>query len=602
MLNFFTLKNKSPSIASTSRVSTPTLTEAATATISMINEPPTKTTDELTRRNTNNKRLRPNFSSENILNISTRVQIAPSIHLSHNESTTAPIYSTAERERVVTILSPALSRNADQFEQTQDYKNFVEKHGDAAVQEKLLTLFNKNGIVLNRILDEKFKVKVLHCIICKAILPKRKKDIERHLLTDKHIDNSQNSIKWQQETKTLRQLFWTWKSAQRGQDHKNSTVNLDVEYYRMETVREFMKAGVELSKIDKLRPYLERNSANGLTLSSAANLRYLIPFVHGEIKQKIISETKENLLCVIFDGTTRVDEVMAVIFRFVTDSFQIRQLLVRLARYEKCKTGQELANAVNEVLRMYGVDCGSNILPTRSGDVVAFQRDRASANTVAIEILSNSYRDSHDLHCLSHTITHCGDNCEDATVELKHFRQDLCALLNFGGSSNKASIYWMKIFDKAFQNPGNIRWWAVFELFIELGTRFDDLVTWVMTAKGDGDIDGVRIQRLHDCVINLQRRYILKLEMDIVAIVCKPLIKGTYILEGDGCTALIAFDLLESIRYWLTDHTPEMTFPGVEEAIDICSSNDDGRPDNKDIEEYNALSEDLRKSFDVLVL
>jgi hypothetical protein len=243
---------------------------------------------------------------------------------------------------------------------------------------------------------------------------------------------------------------------------------------------------------------------------------------------------------------------------------------------------------VNEVLRMYGTDCGSNILPTRSGGVVAFQRDRASANTVAIEVLANWYRDCYDLHCLSHTITHCGDNCEEATVELKLFRQDLCALLNFGGGSNKASNYWIKIFDNAFHNPGNIRWWAVFELFIELDTRFDDLVTWVMTAKEDGDVDGVRIDRLHECIINLQRRHILKLELEIIGIVCKPLIKGTYILEGDSCTALIAFDLLESIRHWLSEHTHDMSFPGVQEAIDICSSDDEARPETLDIETHKS--------------
>ena len=41
-----------------------------------------------------------------------------------------------------------MSRNADQFEQTQDYKNFIDIHGDGTAQETLLAKFNKNGIVI----------------------------------------------------------------------------------------------------------------------------------------------------------------------------------------------------------------------------------------------------------------------------------------------------------------------------------------------------------------------------------------------------------------------------------------------------------------------
>ncbi len=107
-----------------------------------------------------------------------------------------------------------------------------------------------------------------------------------------------------------------------------------------------------------------------------------------------------------------------------------------------------------------------------------------------------------------------------------------------------------------------------------------------MTAKGDGGVDGVRIERLHESIMNMQRNHMLKLEMEIVGIVCKQLIKGTYILEGDSCTAVIEFDLIDSIRHWLSDHTPEMTFPGVQEAIDTFASNDGARPATLDIEAY----------------
>ena len=58
-----------------------------------IEEPKTKANKRI------RKPLAPTFSPENVITIPTRVTIAPSIHLSLNEPTIAPLFCTAERGR-----------------------------------------------------------------------------------------------------------------------------------------------------------------------------------------------------------------------------------------------------------------------------------------------------------------------------------------------------------------------------------------------------------------------------------------------------------------------------------------------------------------------
>ena len=118
------------------------------------------------------RRNPPTFSPDNILSLTARVPISPSIYLSLKEPTSGPQYSAAERERATIPLLPAMNRNANQFQQSKDYEAFVEKYGNSTQQEILLSKYNKDDIVLNRMLDDKFKVRVLHCICCKQILPR----------------------------------------------------------------------------------------------------------------------------------------------------------------------------------------------------------------------------------------------------------------------------------------------------------------------------------------------------------------------------------------------------------------------------------------------
>lgn len=55
-------------------------------------------------------------------------------------------------------------------------------------------------------------------------------------------------------------------------------------------------------------------------------------------------------MSVVFDGTTRPGEATAVVIRFIDDSFEIQQRLVRLQLLSKSMTGEEIAREIISTL------------------------------------------------------------------------------------------------------------------------------------------------------------------------------------------------------------------------------------------------------------
>ena len=189
-----------------------------------------------------------------------------------------------------------------------------------------------------------------------------------------------------------------------------------------------------------MRPFLEKRS--GLPLTHSSHLRSYIPIIREVVVERIKKSMKRGSdYTVIFDGSSRVDEVLAVILRFVTHDFSIVQELVQFGKYQSCKDHQQIINAINTVLVRYGVSYDFSYAEqiTEYGSVLAFQKDRASANEASMEALLALFKGSTNLHCLSHTITHVGEHMKAKNV--KSFKEDLCALCNSHGGNNKAAAH-----------------------------------------------------------------------------------------------------------------------------------------------------------------
>ena len=90
----------------------------------------------------------------------------------------------------------------------------------------------------------------------------------------------------------------------------------------VEVVGCFLRAGVALSKIDALRPLLEKNATK---LTTRSHLADLIPFILEEEKAASKAELKGRFLSVVFDGSTRLGEALAIVVRFLNDGWEIQQ-------------------------------------------------------------------------------------------------------------------------------------------------------------------------------------------------------------------------------------------------------------------------------------
>ena len=101
---------------------------------------------------------------------------------------------------------------------------------------------------------------------------------------------------------------------------------------------------------------------------------------------------------VLFDGTTRLGDAMAVVVRFVNSSSTIQQRPIRLKLPVKSMRGEEIARElINSLSVQYSVS--SNL-------VVAMMHDRAACNGVALKIVFPSIV---DIGCFPHTLDLVGD-------------------------------------------------------------------------------------------------------------------------------------------------------------------------------------------------
>ena len=193
----------------------------------------------------------------------------------------------------------------------------------------------------------------------------------------------------------------------------------------MKVVRTFLQAGVPLSKLGIFRELLEEN---GFRLSDRRFVFDLVPFILKE-EACLKQELQGKQVGVIFDGTTRLGEAMAIILRFVSESWTLEQQLVRIQLLSKSMTGEEIARELIHVLSAnYAIG---------QDQLIAAMRDRASVNGVAMRTLTVVYPKVLDVGCFSHTIDRVGEHFK--TPVLSEFSTSWIMLFSH---SPKAKLLW----------------------------------------------------------------------------------------------------------------------------------------------------------------
>lgn len=155
-----------------------------------------------------------------------------------------------------------------------------------------------------------------------------------------------------------------------------------------------MHAGIPLCKIDDLHELFERTGIKGVSLTASTHLRAYIPLLEQFENDTLRSEIKDESVCLIYDGMTRLGECTAVLFRFCKKNFEIKQRLIALRTVRKHMNGDNLGPFLIDLLGQMGI---------RSASVMCMARDSCSTNAKAERNIKPIL--PYDV-CVSHTHYH----------------------------------------------------------------------------------------------------------------------------------------------------------------------------------------------------
>ena len=153
---------------------------------------------------------------------------------------------------------------------------------------------------------------MLRCDASSETLSKKKSTVRKHIGSAKHND-TEKAI---QNSKKRDQFLLTFL---RGNDEKENpkgeTLPEDMRLFRFDLIESSLSAGILCRKIDHLRSFLEKY---GHRLTAHGHLLEMIPSAIEKEKTTLRTELSQVDACsVIFDGSTRLGEALAIVVRFV---------------------------------------------------------------------------------------------------------------------------------------------------------------------------------------------------------------------------------------------------------------------------------------------
>ena len=177
--------------------------------------------------------------------------------------------------------------------------------------------------------------------------------------------------------------------------------------YRYELVEALLKAGIPLLKVDSLRPFLEKY---GHRLTSRDHLAEFIPMIRQKEIDFVKSEIAANsAFSVIFDGSTRLGEALAIIVRFIDKDWNIQQRLLKLEILAKSMNAEELAQRLIQCLAVeYGM---------QPNHLLAAMRDGASVIEAGLRQVMFFFPNILNVICFSHTIDNVGKHFEFSVLD-----------------------------------------------------------------------------------------------------------------------------------------------------------------------------------------
>lgn len=166
----------------------------------------------------------------------------------------------------------------------------------------------------------------LFCNACSCAVIETTTGVKRHIASEKHKTRLERKARMATRGLSMMQHVLQWQA-----DGKEMTrAEQNMLQHRMMVLECFLRSGTPLSKLEFYRPLLEQN---GCALTDSAHMSTLVPALMqaeiGRIKVEVGEEPGQRI-AVIFDGTTTVAEVQAVVIRWCDESFHVYQRLLHL--------------------------------------------------------------------------------------------------------------------------------------------------------------------------------------------------------------------------------------------------------------------------------
>ena len=365
----------------------------------------------------------------------------------------------------------------------------------------------------------------LFCHGCREELPLKKSSISYHIKSTKHSNGKKKLEQQKVKDQDIVQSLTKYNEEVCG---RGATLSEQQQVFCVKVVKAFLQAGVPLSKIRHFRELLEEN---GYRLTDKRHLVDLIPFILEEEKQNIKLSIQGKWLSVIFDGTSHCGEALAILVRYIDDSWNVQQQLLCIRMLSKSLTGEEIAHdLIQEVSVNYSIS---------SNQLIAAMRDRASVNGVAMKTVKIVYPKIFDVGCFSHTIDRVGEHFNIPT--LTEFVTNWLSLFSH---SAKAKFLWKQQTGQTMASYSATRWWSKWELMKQMMIQFGEIEPFL---NQNTDLGPSSRPRLLAILTNPEKLKHLKLELASVIDLGEFFVKATYNLEGDGPLAFTCYEEVQKV-------------------------------------------------------
>ncbi len=264
---------------------------------------------------------------------------------------------------------------------------------------------------------------------------------------------------------------------------------------------------------------------------------------HLFVRKSILWSIEKYRVSMLLSSSMALPAALAVVLRFVTDEFEVKQRLIRLQLLAKSLNGEEIARELITILSV-----NYSIHPSL---LLSAMRDGASTNNVAMRTLNVVYPHIFDVACLSHTLDRVGGRFN--TPVLIEFINTCISLFSH---SPKVKLLWSEKTGKAMSSYSATRWWSKWEVMHQVMQFFGDIEPFLTV---NADLSPATRAKLLNYLSDASKNMLLQVELAAIIDWGEPFVKATYKLEGDGPLALYCYKVIETIKASVhAAHTPNV--------------------------------------------